>query len=94
MLLYLVPLWCLFGLRLAAVFGFVGAGCAPAGSAVFMLTAGVFESSVDGAAFRCCCGAALGKSCGGAAGPCCAAGSISPPEFTQAAQPPSRARAL
>jgi hypothetical protein len=73
---------------------FAGAGCAVAGSVFFMLTAGVFESSVDGLAF--CCGVTLrlGKSCGGAPCLCSAAGSVSPPEFIHAAQPPSRARAL
>ena len=74
---------------------FVGAGCAFAGSVGSTLTAGVFASSVDGLAV---CGVGvtlgLGKSCGGAPGLCSASGSVSPPEFIQAAQPPSRARAL
>jgi hypothetical protein len=73
----------------------VGAGCALAGSVFFMLTAGVFESSVDGLAVcRRVAALVLVKSCGGAPGLCSAAGSVSPPEFIQAAQPPSRARAL
>lgn len=80
---------CLFALRFAVGFGFVGAG-----SAFFVLTAGVFESSVDGLAFCRVAALGSGKSCGGAPGLCCAAGSVSPPEFIHAPQPPSRARAL
>jgi hypothetical protein len=77
------------------VFGFVGVVCTPAGPSSFTLTEGVFESSVDGPAF-CGVGVALGtgKSCGMAPGLCSAAGSVSPPELTHAAQPPSSARAL
>jgi len=73
---------------------FVGAGCALAGSAFVVLAAGVFESSVDGLAFCRVAALGLGKSCGIAPGLCSAAGSVSPPEFIHAAQPPSRARAL
>jgi hypothetical protein len=85
---------CLFALRFGVAFGFVGVDITPAGPSSFTLAAGVFASAADGLAFCVGVTLGLGKSCGRAPGLCCAAGSVSPPDFIHAAQPPSRARAL